>query len=392
VTPSTPDATRTDQRKLRITSGTAGVGSRVEVRSADSLAETITGALSMNPTVGSLEVYGHSAMRPMDTVVSAGVADGYYLGDDTVDTVAPRRVSAVVAGNDGTLPQPIDYANALRWLDKINDVSLIAVPGVGSAFVADSGMSYCRNRPLSDCFFIADMPSYYDTLDEAKQYVQDVNTPNSYGAVYFPWLTMPDPTGASTQPIVVPPSGFVAGMYAQVDARRGVWKAPAGLDAALAGAVGMTTELTDLEHGDLNKQPKSVCVVRKFPGSGMVLWGARTLSSDAEYNYIPVRRTAIMLRKSIFNGIQWAVFEGNDERLWSSLRLNIGSFMNGLFRAGAFQGTKAADAYFVRCGLGDTMVQGDIDRGQVIVLVGFAPLKPAEFVIVRIQQKVGQSE
>ncbi|MGD8834327.1 MAG: phage tail sheath C-terminal domain-containing protein, partial [Desulfobacteraceae bacterium] len=106
--------------------------------------------------------------------------------------------------------------------------------------------------------------------------------------------------------------------------------------------------------------------------------------------YIPVRRTAIMLRKSIYNGIQWAVFEPNDDRLWSYLRLNIGSFMNGLFRAGAFQGTKASDGYFVRCGLGDTMTQGDIDRGQVVVLVGFAPLKPAEFVIVRIQQKAGQ--
>jgi phage tail sheath protein FI len=122
----------------------------------------------------------------------------------------------------------------------------------------------------------------------------------------------------------------------------------------------------------------------------MVLWGARTLCSDPEYKYIPVRRMAIMLRKSIYDGIQWAVFEGNDERLWSSLRLNVGSFMNSLFRAGAFQGSKASDAYFVRCGLGDTMTQDDIDRGEVRVEIGFAPLKPAEFVIVRIQQKVGQ--
>jgi len=236
------------------------------------------------------------------------------------------------------------------------------------------------------------MPSYFDTLEEAQTYAGEINTPNSYGAVYFPWLKMPDPTGVSAQPIVVPPSGFVAGTYAAIDSRRGVWKAPAGLEAALAGAVGMTAELTDQQHGNLNKQTKSVCVIRKFAGSGLVLWGARTLSTDPEYKYIPVRRTAIMLRKSIYDGIQWAVFEGNDERLWSSLRLNIGSFMNGLFRNGAFQGSKASDAYFVRCGLGDTMTQGDIDRGEVIVLVGFAPLKPAEFVIVRIQQKVGQSD
>ena len=105
---------------------------------------------------------------------------------------------------------------------------------------------------------------------------------------------------------------------------------------------------------------------------------------------MPVRRTAIYIEESIYNGIQWAVFEPNAHPLWSSLRANIGSFMNGLFRAGAFQGQTANDAYFVRCGLGDTMTQGDIDRGQVIVTIGFAPLKPAEFVIVRIQQKVGE--
>jgi phage tail sheath protein FI len=129
-----------------------------------------------------------------------------------------------------------------------------------------------------------------------------------------------------------------------------------------------------------------------MPGGGRVIWGARTLATkaDPEWRYVPVRRTAIMIEQSIYNGIQWAVFEPNDHRLWSALRGNIGGFMNSLFRVGAFQGEKASDAYFVRCGLGDTMTQTDIDAGQVIVIVGFAPLKPAEFVIVRIQQKVNQ--
>ena len=131
-------------------------------------------------------------------------------------------------------------------------------------------------------------------------------------------------------------------------------------------------------------------MIRRFDLAGIVSWGARTITSDPEYKYVSVRRTAIMLRRSIYDGIQWAVFKPNDDRLWSSLRVNIESFMNGLFQAGAFQGQKASDAYFVRCGLGDTMTQGDIDRGQVIVIVGFAPLKPAEFVIVRIQQRAGQ--
>jgi len=129
-----------------------------------------------------------------------------------------------------------------------------------------------------------------------------------------------------------------------------------------------------------------------MPGVGPVIWGSRTLATKAhpEWRYVPVRRTAIMIEQSIYEGIQWAIFEPNKHSLWSSLRANIDSFMNGLFRAGAFQGEKALDACFVRCGLGNTMTQGDIDRGQVIIQVGFAPLKPAEFVIVSIQQRVGQ--
>ena len=187
----------------------------------------------------------------------------------------------------------------------------------------------------------------------------------------------------------VPPSGFAAGLWAKTDGRRGVWKAPAGLQASLTGAANTKLKIGDDEQDQLN--PVGVNCYRRVI-SDIVIWGSRTLATkaDPEWRYVPVRRTAMMLEESIYQGIQWAVFEPNDHRLWSSLRLNIEAFMGTLFRAGAFQGEKASDAYFVRCGLGDTMVQGDIDRGQVIVVVGFAPLKPAEFVIVRIQQKVAQ--
>ncbi len=371
--------------RLRILSGYSGQNSTLYVIDATDTNTNAAGPLMLGANRG-VEINGSAFTRPNDTPVSGGVYEDYRLGDHTPDS----NVSAVTLAVDGPLPQPVDYINAFPRLDKIRDVSLIAVPGVGSSAVADSGMNYCRNRPLSDCFYIADMPRDYDELADAQLFQTNINTPNSYGAAYFPWLKMLDPTGKSPLPIAVPPSGFVTGMYAQIDTRRGVWKAPAGTEAVLGGAVGLRADLTDQEQGNLNKDPKSICVIRKFPDAGIVLWGSRTLSNDPEYKYIPVRRTAIMLRKSIYNGIQWAVFEPNDEPLWSALRLNIGSFMNGLFRAGAFQGTKASDAYFVRCGLGDTMTQGDIDRGQVIVLVGFAPLKPAEFVIVRIQQIVGQ--
>jgi phage tail sheath protein FI len=190
--------------------------------------------------------------------------------------------------------------------------------------------------------------------------------------------------------VLAPPSGFAAGMWSRIDGRRGVWKAPAGVETALLGVAGLEYQVEDGEQEQLN--PLGVNCYRTLPSFGPVIWGTRTLSTNAdpEWRYVPVRRTAIFIEQSVYNGIQWAVFEPNDHRLWSSLRVNIDSFMNGLFRSGAFQGQKASDAYFVRCGLGDTMTQGDIDRGQVIVVVGFAPLKPAEFVIVRIQQKVGQ--
>ena len=372
-----------DSNRLRITSGNTSAASKVEIINAVDPLENVAGALRLGKRNGGTAVFGSSLMRPQDTPDD----DYYFLGDDTVE----GPVSAVASGSDGTLPlSDVDYTKALYWLDTIRDVSLIAIPGIGSPDVADAGMNYCRNRPLSDCFYIADMDRDDLTLDDAIQYRNDINTPNSYGAVYFPWLKMPDLTGRSPEPIDVPPSGYVAGMYARIDARRGVWKAPAGTEAVLGGAVGLVTDLTDVQHGNLNKSPKSVCVIRKFPASGIVLWGARTLSSDPEYQYIPVRRMAIMLRVSIFNGIQWAVFEPNDQELWSQLRLNISSFMMTLFRQGAFQGSTPSQAFFVKCD-GETTTQDDINLGIVNVLVGFAPLKPAEFIVVKISQKVGQS-
>jgi hypothetical protein len=229
-----------------------------------------------------------------------------------------------------------------------------------------------------------------DTVDEAKEYVNGLPKKSAYGALYFPWLKSVDPSGISPTPITLPPSGFVAGMYAAIDRKRGVWKAPAGTEANLAGAKDLTKVLTDLEQDFLNNL--GVNCIRSFPGSGIVIWGTRTLStrSQPEWRYVPVRRTAIFLEVSIYNAIQWAVFEPNDEDLWASLRLNIGAFMMRLFRQGAFQGATPSDAFFVKCD-SSTTTQADIDAGVVNVLVGFAPLKPAEFVIVKISQKAGQA-
>jgi phage tail sheath protein FI len=315
--------------------------------------------------------------------------DNYLVGDHAAPTA---EVASVRAGSDGdlTIPERL-YSDAFPTLDNKEDVSLIAVPGIGSPAVVGAGMNYCANRrPLSDCFFIGDMSQDHDTIEEAKAFRDLITPKNSYGAVYLPWVRMVNPTGQSGEPILVPPSGFVAGVYARTDGRVGVWKAPAGTGTALGGAVGLAVQFTDVQQGNLNPFPIHVNVIRQFAASGIVLWGARTVTSDQEWTYIPVRRMAIFLRVSIYRGIQWAVFEPNDEDLWASLRLNINSFMMNLFRQGAFQGATPSQAFFVKCD-SETTTQGDIDLGTVNVLVGFAPLKPAEFVVVKISQKVGQA-
>jgi len=187
------------------------------------------------------------------------------------------------------------------------------------------------------------------------------------------------------------PCGAVAGVFARTDAARGVWKAPAGLEATVNGVSQVKVPLTDAENGQLNQL--GINCIRTFPLAGSVVWGARTLrGADQladEYKYIPVRRTALYIESSLYQGLQWAVFEPNDEPLWAQIRLNVGAFMQNMFRQGAFQGSTPRDAYFVKCDK-ETTTQNDVNLGVVNVIVGFAPLKPAEFVIITIQQMAGQ--
>ena len=205
-------------------------------------------------------------------------------------------------------------------------------------------------------------------------------------AMYFPRIVAPDPLNAG-QPASFAPCGAIAGIFARIDDQRGVWKAPAGQEAALRGVSGLSHHLNDDENGRLNAV--GVNAVRSFPGAGNLVWGARTLQgADAlasDWKYIPVRRLVFYIEESISRGTQWAVFEPNAEPLWAELRLQVGAFMQGLFTRGAVQGQTAREAYFVRCGQ-DTTTQADIDRGIVNVEIGLAPLKPAEFVVINIQQ------
>lgn len=329
---------------------------------------------------------------------------------------APPTPQQLTNGRDGDT-STVDFVGApnlgtgLYALDKLIDVNLIAIPGQGDIGTINAGMGYCKNeRPLQDCFFIGDIGAV-GSVDEARQdnpntdvrRVSDARAfavdgvagarldkaAGDFGAIYFPWVLTDDPIGVGRNPrILAPPSGFLAGIYARTDNSRGVFKAPAGLEAGVGGALAVPTTVSDTEQDQLN--PINVNVIRTVAGSGFVVWGTRTIGSNAEWRYVPVRRMAIFLRVSIYYGIQWAVFEPNDEPLWASLRLNIRAFMLTQFRAGAFQGRTPDEAFFVKCD-STTTTQQDIDLGIVNILVGFAPLKPAEFVVVKLSQKVNQS-
>ena len=327
-------------------------------------------------------------ISPYITVAVTGVTLPALTNDD--DGVALENGAQ-------TLPTVSDYASFYQATPiKIHNVSIIVLPGQswavdgsGNAVISET-LAHCekmKNRVL-----IIDAPETVE-LSNAGEIATMALPTSSYSVLYYPWVGVsnpvyhPDRNPSVSSTINIAPSAIAAGMWAKFDAERGVWKAPAGVRAQLNGVSSLKFQVGNLEQDKLN--PLGVNCIRKMPNFGLVFWGARTLAAtDPEWRYIPVRRTAIFIEQSIYEGIQWTVFEPNDHRLWSALRGNIGNFMNGLFRDGAFQGEKASDAYFVRCGLGDTMTQGDIDTGQVIVIVGFAPLKPAEFVIVRIEQKV----
>jgi phage tail sheath protein FI len=190
----------------------------------------------------------------------------------------------------------------------------------------------------------------------------------------------------------VGPSGAIAGLMARIDSSRGVWKAPAGTEATLNGVVGLEYEFSDGQNGIMN--PRAINTCRVFP-NGIVNWGARTMDGDndfgSEYKYIPIRRLALFMEESLYRGLKWVVFEPNDEPLWAQIRMNVGAFMHNLFRQGAFQGSSAKDAYFVKCD-SETTTEYDRNLGIVYIQVGFAPLKPAEFVILTLQQIAGQSQ
>jgi len=302
---------------------------------------------------------------------------------------------SLVGGNDGTALDPTDPKTSTSFeaalnadgsgtggvhlLDTVPIFNLLAVPGEADPSTIGELQAYCVGKRA---FLIADSQSTdsFSTLQNGpNSLMTGSNAINS--AFYFPWVNAFDSQQNRTR--AFPPSGFVAGLYAATDSSRGVWKAPAGIDASLTGQSGLAVPLSDLQNGTLNIA--AINCMRHFPVYGDVIWGARTLRGNdqvgSEWKYVPIRRLALFLESSLYDGTQWAVFEPNDERLWSQLRLNIGAFMQGLFLRGAFQGTTPQQAYFVKCD-SENNPQSSIDQGIVTVLVGFAPLYPAEFVVI----------
>jgi phage tail sheath protein FI len=305
-----------------------------------------------------------------------------------------------VAGNDGQGPD----ANAIKGdrnrktgLAALEDVDLFNIlciphaadlPDTEMTAVVSDALDYCEDRRA---FMVIDIPRNINEVQEVKDWL-DAHSGfrHKNAALYFPRLMMPDPLN-EYRLRSVGASGTVAGLYARIDGSRGVWKAPAGTEASLRGIVGLETKLTDVQNGTLN--PLAINCLRNFPVYGDVSWGSRTLvGSDlagSEWKYIPIRRLALFLEESLFRGTKWVVFEPNDEPLWAQIRLNLNAFMMGLFRQGAFQGSTPDKAFYVKCD-GETTTQADRNLGIVNIEVGFAPLKPAEFVVIKIQQIPGE--
>lgn len=352
------------------------------------------------------QVAGTLAMLKLSAPVSNNVGR-YRLGKGA--TQAGQK--AAVLGVDGVqLPQSADLIGdeaafeGLYALEKTDIFNLLCIPDAtraqpGDPTALDTGLdpnaiyaaalSYCERRRA---LLLVDPPPAVRDAERAVEWISGgLAVKGANAASYFPRVRLPDPLDDFNLR-TFPPSGAVAGLFARTDAERGVWKAPAGTDAQLRGVRGLTYKLSDAENGLLN--PLGLNCIRALPIYGTLSWGARTLvGADAQasqWKYVPVRRLALMIEESLFRGTQWVVFEPNDEPLWAQIRLNLTTFMHGLFRQGAFQGMTPREAYLVKCDK-ETTTQADIDRGVVNIVVGFAPLKPAEFVIIKIQQLANQS-
>ena len=315
----------------------------------------------------------------------------YTIGD-TVSTSPPPSGISIAADYTAVFQQDTS-------LDKVPIFNLMVLPGVTSNNVLSEALSFCETKRA---FLIIDPPQPDGAQQDANWIGNYVGSGDAYGniaplapnaAIYFPYMTSNDPeTG---DPITLPPAATVAGIYSMTDLNRGVWKAPAGLETTIIGITGVvpTGQMSDMRQGTLNQI--AINCLRSFPGTGTVVFGARTSvaanPAQQQWKYVPVRRMALFLEQTLYSNLSWVLFEPNDTPLWTAIVASIEAFMLGLFRQGAFQGTTPSDAFQVKCD-NQTTTQADINNGIVNVIVAFAPLKPAEFVIIQISQLAGQTQ
>lgn len=361
------------------------------VRQVDKVLDNESKLVAMSGALPAAKPAAHpdpdKTKKESDIWADNAVATNAKVADD-----AKAADGSFLEENDFTGDGKEDAKEGLFALKKADLFNLLCIPpylatGDVDANLVGSAAKYCEGRRA---MLLVDPPSNWVDKDAAKAGVDAIGTKSKNAALYFPRLRQPNPKRDGQLEDFVP-CGAVAGICARTDTARGVWKAPAGLEATFVGVPQLSVPLNDAENGELN--PLGINCLRAFPAVGRVVWGARTLQGDdrlaSEWKYVPVRRTALFIEESLYRGTQWAVFEPNDEPLWAQLRLNIGAFMHNLFRQGAFQGSSPKDAYFVKCDK-ETTTQNDIDLGIVNIVVGFAPLKPAEFVVIKLQQIAGQ--
>lgn len=330
--------------------------------------------------------------QPGEQLPNAGAA--YPLTDG-------RDGSVVDASGNYVVPLAVFQGNAAArtglWaFEDVDLFNILAIPDAPRLSAANARILYATAESYVTerrAMVIVDIPDAVRLIDQMQAWLADneqLRHPNA--AVYYPRTIVADPLNDG-RARSVSSSGTIAGLWARTDAARGVWKAPAGTETRLRNVDSLAYQMTDLENGTLN--PLGVNCLRTFPVYSNICWGARTLDGAdviaSDFKYIPVRRITLFIEESLYRGTKWVVFEPNDEPLWAQIRMNVGSFMHDLFRQGAFQGTTARDAFYVKCDK-ETTTQSDIDNGIVNIEVGFAPLKPAEFVILRIRQIVRRAD
>jgi uncharacterized protein len=300
----------------------------------------------------------------------------------SVPSVALEKVSSTDFEGDVATRKGMGNANALTEVTMLVMPDIVNLDGDGAQMRDIQGKMIAHAELMGDRMAILDTPDGLIAQDVLDWRMNVAGYDSKMAAMYWPWIEVMDPL--TKRPMRMPPSGHIAGLWARVDETRGVHKAPA--NEVLRGANGLAFHITHAEQGELNRN--GINCIRAFPGRGIRVWGARTLSSDPEWRYVNVRRLFNFISESIMSGTSWSVFEPNDQVLWQRLSTNITAFLNRVHRTGALFGASPSDAFFVKCDA-ETNPPDQIDAGQVVCEIGIAPVKPAEFVIFRLSQFTG---